>query len=115
MTFAPNRTDGEPDLTPTEYLKYMPTYESYRGSDVVQMFISEDFINSIFGSFAYNRRLDILLVENDDGFFGTSCYDLARTIFKNPNVMSSCMVNLYLGKHYLKQQLILRYRELRPN
>lgn len=99
MTFAPNRTDGEPDLTPTEYLKYMPTYESYRGSDVIQMFISEDFINSIFGSFAYQRRLDIPLLQNSDGFLGVSCYELARVIFYNPSVISSCYVNLYLGKH----------------
>ena len=52
MTFAPNKTTGPPlVLKNSSELVYMPSYEPSKPKKVLQMFMSEDFINSVVDSF----------------------------------------------------------------
>ena len=52
MTFAPNKTTGPPlVLKNSSELAYMPSYEPSKPKKVLQMFMSEDFLNSVVDSF----------------------------------------------------------------
>lgn len=89
MTFSPNITQ-EHKFIDDDDLTYMPTYESeknVKGSETpypLQIFISEDHINSMFYSFTRNGVINLLLAENRSYFMDASCYDLAYYAFKNP-------------------------------
>lgn len=65
MSFAPNRTETiEKSLVNRTDLRYMPTYENNQEEYLVQIFISEDFINSMILSFSDEKMLNQLITEN---------------------------------------------------
>mmetsp|Transcript_5795 Transcript_5795/g.6541 ORF Transcript_5795/g.6541 Transcript_5795/m.6541 type:complete len:102 (+) Transcript_5795:401-706(+) len=64
MTFSPNREETLANLIPSSELKYMPTYEVTNDENLVQMFISENYINSIIVSFAIDGILNRTIVED---------------------------------------------------
>jgi hypothetical protein len=104
MTFAPNITQ-EHNFINDDDLTYMPTYESeknVKGTETpypLQIFISEDHINSMFSSYTRNGVINMLLSPNRTDFIGASCYEIASYAFKIPGPAKNCIINFFLGKH----------------
>jgi len=96
MTFAPNKTDSVPSLPNPTDLKYMPTYEQSKIDDVIQIFISEDFLNSITNSYATDNQLNVTLMENGSELVGYSCAAGTWAFFDKSSSIRDCRLNLTL-------------------
>jgi len=97
MTFSPNREETLANLIPSSELKYMPTYEVTNDENLVQMFISENYINSIIVSFAIDGILNRTIVEDKtDVTEGINWYRLAGVFFKSTAMAKGCLYNLRL-------------------
>lgn len=94
MTFAPNKTSVTPNLPDNVLLKYMPTYEQSRPEDVVQMFISEDFLNSIFRSYEFNY----IIIDYTDQLLSSSCKLGIQTMFTHAFGVKDCRMRFRLER-----------------
>ena len=97
MTFSPNKTNGErPNLINSTDLVYMPTYESDKKAMIIQMFISQAFINSFISSYADRGVLNQILVSKSNNILDNSCYNIIYMLYPKPK--GDWRLNIYLEK-----------------
>ena len=102
MSFAPNRSENiEKSLINRTELKYMPTYEeSNKDIDLLQLFISEDVINSLILSYSDEGLITEEIVMKKSMIGNTDCYTIAKLFFKSTSMAKNCYLNIFLSKFY---------------